>query len=255
MRYSVRLGIIAAGVALAACSESSIAPASRAPDRQAVFEHAGGVTTDLSASDTLKFSITIDPLRQTYYDLGSGNSITFPAGSLCDPARSSYGNNEWDKPCIQATSPVTVAVAEWLDAHGHPRVDFTPNVRFVPSPNPQQWVRITFSDVQASLDLSFSILYCPSLHSRCKDESKKDLTLTTYRDPITHQLTRRIKHFSGYNVAAGDDGSDDGRDSFLLTLRIDTPFRAVVRDSTPRGTLLRKIDVPQTLSGYILASG
>jgi len=255
MRYSVKLAMVAAAVAAAACGENSIAPTSQVPDPQAVFEHAGGATANLSASDTLEFSITIDPLRQTYYDLGSGNSIMFPAGSLCDPVRSSYGNNEWDKPCVQATSPVTVAVAEWLDAHGHPRVDFTPNVRFVPSSDPRRWVRITFSDLQASLDLSFSILYCPSLHSRCKDESKKDLTLTTYRDPITHQLTRRIKHFSGYNVAAGDQSSDEGVDSFLLTLRIDTPFRGIAGDSVPSGTFTRKGVAPQKLSGYILASG
>jgi len=254
MRYSVRLGMILAAVGFAACGDNSITPTSQAPDRPALFEHAGGATAALSGNDTLKFSITIDPLRQTYFDLGAGNSITFPAGSLCDPVRSSYGNNEWDKPCVQATSPVTVAVAEWLDAHGHPRVDFMPNVRFVPSSDPRQWVRITFSDLQASLDLSFSILYCPSLHSRCKDESKKDPTLATYRDPITHQLTRRIKHFSGYNVAAGDQ-SDDSVDSFLLTLRLDTPFRTVVGDSLPIGTLTRTLGVPQKLSGYILASG
>src|SRR5262245_61642631 len=132
MHYSVRLGMIAAAAALAACSENAIAPVSQAPNEQSSFEYGGGAAADLSSNDTLKFSITIDPLRQTYYALGSGNSIMFPAGWLCDPARSSYGNNEWDKPCIQATSPVTVAVALWLDAHGHPRADFTPNVRFVP---------------------------------------------------------------------------------------------------------------------------
>jgi len=254
MRYSVRLGMIAIAAALAACSESSMAPAKQAP-QAAVFEHGGGATADLSSTDTLKFSITIDPLHQTYYDLGSGNSIMFPAGSLCDPVRSSYGSNEWDKPCVQATSPVTVAVAVWLDARGHPRADFTPNVRFVPSADSKQWVRITFSDFQASLDLSFSILYCPSLHSRCKDEAKKDPTLATYRDPITHKLTRRIKHFSGYNVAAGDDSSDDVRDSFQLGLTIDTPFRAVADRSVPVTPLMRKVRAPWKLSGYILASG
>jgi len=190
---------------------------------------------------------------------GCGENSMAPAKqapvSLCDPTRSSYGNNEWDKPCVQATKPVTVAVVAWLDAHGHPRIDFTPNVRFVPNADPRRWVRITFSDLQASLDLSFNILYCPSAHSQCKDEAKKDLTLITYRDPITHKLTRRIKHFSGYNVAAGDDNSDgtDVRDSFLLGLRIDTPFGAVA-DHSPL-PLMSKVRTPQRLSGYILASG
>jgi hypothetical protein len=243
----------AAATLVAACSENSIAPAASAVDEPPAFEYGGGAAADLSATDTLRFSITIDPSRQTYYDLGSGNSITFPAGSLCDPARSSYGNNEWDKPCPSATAPVTVAVTAWLDSHGHPRTDFTPNVRFVPSSDPRQWVRITFSDFQASLDLSFNILYCPSLHSRCKDESKTDLTLITYRDPITHKLTRRIKHFSGYNVAAGDDGGDI-LDSFSSSLTVDTPFHAIADHSVPNSPLSRAHS-PQTLSGYILASG
>jgi hypothetical protein len=251
--------MIAVAGLLAACSENSIAPASQAPEEEpTAFDYGGGATADLSPYDTLKFSITIDPSRQTYFDLGSGNSITFPVGSLCNPTKSTYGVGEWDKPCTRATSPVTVAVTAWLDGHGHPRVDFTPNVRFVPTWDPRQWVRITFSDLQASLDLSFAILYCPSAHSQCKDEAKSDITLMTYRDPITHKLTRRIKHFSGYNVAAGDqglDGDDSRQSSFSSSLTMDTPFRAVADRSVLVTPLMRRVRVPQTLSGYILASG
>ena len=68
----------------------------------------GGATQALTPWDTIRFSITIDPSRQTVYYLGAGNSITFPAHSLCDRDQSSYGAGEWDKPCTQATSPVTV---------------------------------------------------------------------------------------------------------------------------------------------------
>jgi hypothetical protein len=233
------VGLFVLASLLAACSENSMAPRTPASDPSTTFEYGGGATANLSQTDTLRFTITIDPSRKTYYDLGAGNSLTFPAGSPCDPTKSKYGSGEWDKPCVASTSPLTVTVMEWLDSKGHPRVDFDPNVRFVPSSDPSRWVTISFSDLQASLDLSFSILYCPSAHSKCKDESKNDPTLVTYRDPITHMVTRRIKHFSGYNVAAGDatDGIDDSRSMMSLTME------------------LLQVRPQQLLAGYILASG
>lgn len=275
LNHSRRIALLAVTTLLAACSENSMAPRSPAAEQSTDFEYGGGATADLSAKDTLKFSITIDPSRQTYYDLGSGNSINFPAGSLCDPTKSSYGVGEWDKPCTTAKSPVTVTVMAWLDSHGHPRVDFNPHVRFVPSWDPRQWVKITFSDLQASLDLSFNILYCQTANSSCKNESKTDFTLITYRDPITHKLTRRIKHFSGYNVAAGDDSSSDNGDSWRdwdwASLSVGSPFRAVaelpqpvdlrsltlpVMDRPKNGAMLiQNLRPTQKASGYILASG
>jgi hypothetical protein len=268
MKALHRFALFGVGSLLAACSENSMAPRVPAADEPAAYEYGGGATADLSATDTLKFNITIDPSRQTYFDLGSGNSITFPTGSLCDPTKSTYGVGEWDKPCPVAKSPVTVKVTAWLDAKGHPRVDFNPNVRFVPSWDPRQWVRITFSDLQASLDLSFNILYCPTSQSSCRDEARTDFTLLTYRDPITHKLTRRIKHFSGYNVAAGE--GDDSRGYSSLTT-IQSPFVAVadaVRPAPPvvgstsvadrsktRVELVRATRTTLRDSGYILASG
>jgi hypothetical protein len=271
MNRTRSLGLLAVAALFAACSENSTAPQS-ASEQSTTFEYGGGATADLSAKDTLKFSITIDPSRATYYDLGSGNSMTFPAGSLCDPTKSTYGTGEWDKPCNVATRPLTVTVTEWLDSQGHPRVDFNPNVRFVPTWDQRQWVKITFSDLQASLDFSFNILYCTSSHSSCKDESKSDNTLITYRDPITHKLTRRIKHFSGYNVAAGDDSpSDDSR--WGASLNVQSPFRAVAQVTPRPADLSALVALPPAtrpkdgpalmdavrafhrISGYILASG
>jgi hypothetical protein len=235
--------LLAIAMLFAACSENSMAPRTPASQSTDTFVYGGGATADLSSSDTLTFSITIDPWRNTYYDLGSGNSITFPAGSVCDPNKSSYGAGEWDKPCIALTRPLTITVLAWQDRYGHPRVDFSPHVRFVPSSDSRQWVKITFSDLQASLDFTFNILYCPTTSSSCKDESKTDPTLVTYRDPITHKLTRRIKHFSGYNVAAGDDGSDTSSYWSALPSGM-TPWM-------PTGASTATFSA----SGYILASG
>ncbi|HEY5061470.1 MAG TPA: hypothetical protein VII52_08025, partial [Gemmatimonadaceae bacterium] len=49
-----------------------------------------------------------------------------------------------------------------------------------------------------------NIAYCPDLSSACIDESTVDPSLQTTSDPVTGQVTRRIKHFSGYLVGAGD---------------------------------------------------
>jgi hypothetical protein len=195
------VGLVAA---VAGCSDV-VAPPQSVQDSTPVI--GGGVTTALSGMDTVKFPITIDPWHSTTYYLGAGNSLTFPAGSVCDPTKSTYGIGQWDQPCTAARSSVTVQVKAWLDATGHPRVDFTPNLRFVPSVLPSGWVVLTFADYAASLDPFFNILYCHNEHDKCVDESLTDPSLITERNPVTGKVTRRIKHFSGYNVGAGDDGS------------------------------------------------
>ena len=232
-----KIAMFAMVATLAACGDA-VAPHTAAPDADPVLS--GGVTTALSTTDTVKFTITIDPRHATYFNLGEGNSLTFPAGSVCDPQSSTYGVTEWDKPCAAAKETVAEHVRAWLDAQGHPRVDFSPNIRFVPSALPTKWVEITFGDFAASLDPWYNILYCPSDTVACYDESKADPSLATTRNPVTGQVTRRIKHFSGYLVGAGDDG--DGSSSFnRMSGGVHQPSTSV----TPG----------KGRSGYILVSG
>ena len=268
IRMAAGLGMLAM---LAACSENSVAPRMNAANSSSVA--GGGSTADLTSTDTARFSITINPWQTTYYYLGNGNMLTFPAHSLC-ALGSSYGPTEWDNPCTLATSSLTVNAKAWLDANGHARVDFDKQIRFAPSQNPSQWVVITFADLQASLDPFYNILYCPTATSGCYDESKVDPSLATVRNPVTGKITRRIKHFSGYNVAAGDDGSGDGIDpSVSMNLTIgnrslsvstkdldldDVP--SVIQtypDLTPSeaDAMLDFIRRARKFSGYILASG
>lgn len=256
-----RLVIVAVAAASAACSDALAPTRASAPAASDAAVYGGGANQALTRVDTVKFSITIDPSRTTYYELGDGNMLTFPAGSLCDPARSSYGVSEWDKPCTKASSPVTVNVMAWLDKKGHARVDFDQHVRFVPSTNPSQWVVITFDDWEAALDPFFTILYCPTSTSNCKDESKKDATLLPMKNRITGKIQRRIKHFSGYNVAAGRDAEDsDGSDAWWGAT-VKTTGRVFVATAMPvvpakkHARLISNERVVQRLSGYILASG
>ena len=269
--YSV-LSFTIAG-ALAACSDTSTAPQQIAA---APVQTAGrqGSMQDLSGTDTIRFTVTIDPSVNTTYNLGAGNSLFFPAGSLC-ALNSSYGKNEWDKPCVKATSAVDVNVKVWLNRYGKARVDFDKHVRFVPTLNPAQFVMLQFTDLQASLNPFISILYCPgqsgdSGSNSCYDESRNDVSLVTVRDPLTGKLTRRIKHFSGYNVAAGEeDGGDGGMFNIMnddvssMSISVDD-FRFATIDAI-RGRykfgeakareMLERIGAARSLSGYILASG
>jgi hypothetical protein len=268
VRMAVVLGMTAA---LAACSENSVAPSSNAASAPTSIT-GGGASAALTSTDTIRFSITIEPWHQTSYYLGSGNSIVFPAHSLCDVQTSTYGVTEWDKPCVPETSATTVNVKAWLDGQGHARVDFDQHLRFVPSNTPAQWVVISFADFQASLDPFFNILYCPTATSVCFDESVNDPTLLTVRNPITGKITRRIKHFSGYNVAAGDDGSGDGITAANnlgvaghgLSISADDlkldDLESVARahpNLSPNevATMLNNIRFARQFSGYILASG
>lgn len=275
MHKGLKTVLIATTVGLAACSENTVAPHSQADDASVTVD-GGGATQSLTSWDTVRFSITIDPSRQTIFYLGAGNSITFPAHSLCDPNRSSYGIGEWDKPCTQAWSTTTVNAKAWVDSKGHARVDFDKHLRFVPSSNPANWVVLTFADFEASLDPFFNILYCPQTTGACYDESRADPSLLTVRNPLTGRVTRRVKHFSGYNVAAGRDAdpSDGGVDmgSFNMTsnsgsvlsvstddLQLDD-LQSVARAHPHLNTnevtmMLNNIRVARKFSGYILASG
>jgi hypothetical protein len=196
---------------VAACGDV-VAPRSPGMDMPSLSMSRGGKKVKLQTADTARFSFVIDPARNTSVDLGEGNTLDIPAGSVCDPSLTKYGPGQWDKPCVAAHTAITVNVRAWLDNTGHPQTDFLPELRFVPTAQPTGWVTISFTDSQASHDQSLSILYCSTPQSKCVNESSKDPGLVTVRDPLTGTISRRIQHFSGYLVGAGDgrDGGDMG---------------------------------------------
>jgi hypothetical protein len=253
--------LVTMAAALAACSDSTTSPQIAAPATTAAVQ---GSTQDLTFSGVIQFSITINPSQNTTFYLGAGNSLYFPAGSLCSSS-STYGSGEWDKPCTKATSSVTVNVKAWLDAKGKPRVDFDKHIRFAPTNDPSKFVVIQFADLEAALDPFFNILYCPQVNSACVNEAKTDLSLLTVRNPLTGKVTRRIKHFSGYNVAAGEEGLfnliDGGLSGMSLSVsdfKLNTvgDVRAAYGLSTEQAeTMLDRITQARGNSGYILASG
>jgi len=158
----------------------------------------------LTPGDTTVVRLTVDPAVTATYLLGDGHRLMIPAGSICDPALSSYGPEEWNKPCAPLTRGVEITARSYTNFLGKPRVDFEPALRFVPGRGGAV-VTLSMLDRQAVL-LRTPILYC-STAILCLDEALADLSLGTAFDTRSGYLVRRLKHFSGYAVGVGRSGS------------------------------------------------
>jgi hypothetical protein len=222
MNKAIKMVLSLTAMLAAGCSEGTVGP--RAPSIKDSTIPGGGATAALTADDTLYFTFVIDPSRTVSYPLGAGNSIVFPAGSLCDPDHSTYGVGEWDHACPVASSPVTVQTKAWLDAQGFAHVDFSRHVRFVPTNDPAGWIMLSLDAYGADVNLWTKMVYCQTEQlSSCSDESIADPTLATLTNPVTGQLTRRVKHFSGYSLTSGRADDMDVSFSKVGTAAIGKP--------------------------------
>jgi hypothetical protein len=218
MRVSmlVRWGTaLAAAIMLAACSDTATAPPSaparpRLSDKQ--FEQwlldNGGASRDGRGRKDRTDSVwtqdfVVDPTQPSTIKAGD-HKVFFPANSICDPATSGYGEDVWDAPCAPLGTPITIH-ATWSSKYGHAYIDFQPALRFVPTSDPSQYVTITMKDY-FDLDPSYHypiFWYRPS-DGVWVDESVDDASLASSEDVSGSRVTRRLKHFSGYLVGAGE---------------------------------------------------
>ena len=192
--------IIVTGCVLltAACNgdRSPLAPITRSqPGPLAADQVSSGTTTQVG--DTLITVFLVNNADTTNVRLFDMADLTFTPNAICDLS-SSYGPTEWDQPCEPNAAPVTVTARGWRDADGHPRVDFQPHLRFNPASDP---VFITLKDASRKAASDLAILYCADGVARCYDEAILDPSLATFRSG--KKYSRRIKHFSGYNIASG----------------------------------------------------
>jgi len=162
------------------------------------------------------------------------HEIVIPAGAVCDPATSSYGIGHWDEPCTPATAPIAITATTFADAGGHPYVDFTPSIRFVPTSEVYLYLHDGIRDGRNTL----AFAYCATT-TYCFDEASVDSSLATQRVGRTRILYRRLKHFSGYTII------DSG----------DCLFGSVA--TLEDGTLFCNMDDGRgdSRSGYVVASG
>jgi hypothetical protein len=156
---------------------------------------------------------TISPLGG-WYVVGN-NVVQIPANSVCDPDKSSYGPGTWDSPCKTIKSPLKIHAEVRTARSGRIWVDFSPNLRFAPSNDSNDWAYIWLwapASVGAGDLGKYNILYSSSLGGVSTDESAQDATLRTYVDTRLGVSKRRIKHFSGYNSNGGYSDCTPGLD-------------------------------------------
>jgi hypothetical protein len=107
--------------------------------------------------------------------------------------------------------PINVTV-KWSSKGGYSFATFSPQIRFVPADarSPFRWVVLSLHTQKRLHELdAYSILYDSG--NGWVDESLTDPTLRAWLDPLHNSIYRRVKHFSGYMVAAafmGLGGSD-----------------------------------------------
>ena len=150
----------------------------------------------LVQADDKTYTFFVDPNSSQTLSFGKSH-LDLPANSICDIAKSEYGPTYWNSPCHVARRMVLIT-ATVKDAHTNkPRVDFEPALRFNPYTNVQ--LSLFVSDTE-TLNNVLVLKYCSS-SSHCVDESLTDASLGTTVNKSLQEVSRRIKHFSGYVVS------------------------------------------------------
>ena len=181
---------------IVACSDR---PASLGPDVAGV----PGPTLGRVEPTATGFTFTVDPTKNETFVYMGEHKLVFPAYSICDPATSGYGPEVWDAPCAPLTTPITIN-ADTMTVNGHPYLRFSPDLRFVPSLDPKQWVMLYLKDPSASDPLvgpTLTILW-EAPDGSLIDETLTDPTLLTQVQGSSSIVYRRVKHFSGFLVVA-----------------------------------------------------
>jgi hypothetical protein len=198
LRLRFLLGAIAILCVAPACTDDVAAPESAAPVESPMFKVIPTYAADMKSAD-----IIVEPSGGVF-TLGR-HSIWFPANSICDPETSTYGLTEWDKPCAPISEPIRIH-AKLREQDGRSWVDFSPELRFVPSNDERRWVYLFMSTRTSERPRRNNvppILWSPAIGMPGIDESLTDATLKTHWSRQFRGVYRRIKHFSGYNVHSG----------------------------------------------------
>ena len=98
-----RIWIVGGFLLLGACSSDS--PVS-APSVPAATKADVIVQSTTMTDDSIVVELRVTP-SGGYYSIGR-SGVYFPPNSICDPATTSYGPTEWDKPCTPAAGDVHI---------------------------------------------------------------------------------------------------------------------------------------------------
>ncbi len=202
------------GVLLSACSETVVGPkaATNATPIAATFAPEGSPSLSLSgdraANGVTQF--TVSPSGGVFF-VGN-HAVVFPANSICDPSISSYGPSHWDDACTTIAQPITIT-ARLSQRNGVSAVDFSPELRFAPASEASRgvWIFMYSPQARRASDLSrFNIMFAPSLGADPVNDAADDPSLRTFVNRAAGVSYRRIKHFTGYVIAAGNSCDPSG---------------------------------------------
>ena len=206
-RFALPLTAAAMMTATACSDRSTIGPRAAAPSTVSEV----GMTVEVMSGfkwfkmDGWEKDFPIDPSGAAEIRVGD-HIVSFDANSIC-AINSTYGPTEWDKPCTVAKDTVKIHVKVMVDVDGRPRIDFEPKLRFAPGTD----VVLTIKDRKHAEMYGAEVYWCPdgvallsksSNGKACLNEGLLDPSVRTQRDPQNGFLIRKVKHFSGYEVAA-----------------------------------------------------
>jgi hypothetical protein len=196
--------VVSCGLDLPTQPASSLNP----PPPPSAAQFARDVSPNGPSGAPITVAFTIKPFDDNTIVIGP-HVLVIPAGSVCDPANSGYGDGVWNRGCAAVRHTIKViATARTFD--GHPLVEFDTHLRFKPVTMFERGaVMLYLRDSHATA--ASKIAWCPSANSNCVDESKRPadaVQLRTWYDASGYWVYRKIQHFSGYNVTGGDKGGD-----------------------------------------------
>ena len=207
-----------AGLALLAACADSTAPSTRptlarpalaAPSAPASIQRDVIINALEQTDDSLIVDFTVTPSGGWF--VAGVNAVYFPPNSICEPSTSGYGRELWDAPCEPATGPVRIQGRAGL--HGTVGwIQFDNDLRFVPTDDEAQWVRIYMyaDEVRGgqpadylAREAAYGIVWLPTPGATPVDEAQADSTLKVQVQWGSGLVTRRVKHFSGYQMTNG----------------------------------------------------
>jgi hypothetical protein len=206
--YWVVVANVAVLALVAGCRDTVVAPAAApsAAPASAMLAPEGRPSLSLNGHQDKNGSADFTVNQWGGVFLVGNHAVVFPAHSICDPDKSSYGWGTWDDACVPLNRAIKIR-ATTRSLNGMNWVEFSPELRFVPSNNPSRWVWLfmhTPQTVGVTGDLSrYSILYAENIGGPVVNDAVNDPTLRTYVDSRSGISYRRIKHFSGYTSSDG----------------------------------------------------
>lgn len=232
MRHPARFLLTGAAllVATACNNDSSVAPVPGAPPTIS----GSPALAALAAPTTVDFVIPAAGGRISILGL---YTLDVPANAVCDPnaqdSRAGYAAGAWDAPCTVATADITVhATVQW--SHNRLWADFSPSLRFVPnrtvtlssdvmSPIVRYYRDANGGDGSNGFSRKWGILFAPGIDARPVDDSKADASVRTTVDFGTGRISRRVKHFTGYNIYTGLPCTVSDTDPYCIDMNTDLP--------------------------------